>query len=43
MGVSFIAWTLTSLAALARAGIRDGFAQSLATLLDPLQFGVPLR
>lgn len=41
LGVSSIAWAPTSLAALAfaRAGIRDGFAQSLAKMLDPLPFG----
>ncbi|WP_092006427.1 DNA polymerase Y family protein [Polaromonas sp. OV174] len=40
MGVTFIAWAPTSLAALAlaRAGIRDGFARPLARLLDPLPF-----
>lgn len=41
LGVSSIAWAPTSLAALAlaRAGIRDGFAQPLGKLLDPLPFG----
>lgn len=40
LGVTELAWAPTSLAALAcvRAGIRDGFAGPLATVLDPLPF-----
>ena len=41
LGVAHWAWAPTSLAALAcaRMGIRDGFAQPLARMLDPLPFG----
>lgn len=42
LGASFTAWAPTSLGALAlaRAGVRDGFARPLAQLLDPLPLGL---